>query len=176
VTIFSNDAPGFNRDVLQSEGYKAIRDKIRSFIPQSSIIGMLFEHGEKYTVVKSNESGFLQHCLYTWEVLADHLVTLDTVSREGKFISKTLDDWIGRMEKTQRRQFVEALYTILSATRAQTVSELSADALKSAIAMAQFFGNLDKDTRAVIFKTLAELVKAGKNNLPLLRAPQIPGD
>ena len=59
-SIWSYDGPGMNREMSQSEGFARIREKIRSYIPQTSIIGLLMDYYEPYTVVRSTASGICQ--------------------------------------------------------------------------------------------------------------------
>ena len=47
-SIWSYDGPGMNREMSQTEGYERIRDKIRSYIPQTSIFGLLMDYYEPY--------------------------------------------------------------------------------------------------------------------------------
>ena len=50
--VYSYDAPGFPDSVLNSEGYKRVRERIRVFVPESSIIGMLLSNDLNYVSVK----------------------------------------------------------------------------------------------------------------------------
>ena len=51
LQVDSHDGPGFLPKVMHSAGYQAIRSKITTFLPQSSVIGMLLEHEEEYIIV-----------------------------------------------------------------------------------------------------------------------------
>ncbi|GHV65656.1 hypothetical protein AGMMS49587_20150 [Spirochaetia bacterium] len=171
--IYSNDAPGFNREVLRSSGYKAIKKKIQAFIPQSSIIGMLFEHDDDYTVVKSTQTGIMQHDVYTWEVGHNDVIRLDTVTQGSRFIDRTLKDWIGGMDREQRQRFTDALYDILNSTEAKSLPKLTAGWFKNAGQMIQTYNDIDESTRDIISKTISALFKSAKNNIyTLLPEPQ----
>jgi hypothetical protein len=163
--IYSNDAPGFSKEVVARDGYQAIKDKIHAFVPQSSIIGMLFEHDEDYTVVKSTQTGIMQHDVYSWEVSHDDVIRLDTVTQESRFFDRTLKEWIGGMDKEQRRRFTDALYDILSSTEAKSLPQLTAGWLKNAVHMIQTYNDIDDSTRDVIFQSLGALFKSAKNNI-----------
>lgn len=54
VAVYNNDGPGFLEDVFESAGYRAICQKIRTFIPQTSLFGMMLEHAEQFTIVQSS--------------------------------------------------------------------------------------------------------------------------
>jgi hypothetical protein len=169
--IYSNDAPGFSSRVISSEGYLAIRDKIVSFVPESSVVGMLFEHEDNYTVVKSSRAGLLQHDIYSWEVTCNDLVRLDRVDKHSRFIDKTIKEWIAGLDKEQRQGFAEALYTILSSTEASSIPELTADWFKSAAHMIQSLTSINETSRDMVFKTIGALFQAAKNNINTLLPP-----
>ncbi|MDR2617592.1 MAG: DUF2974 domain-containing protein [Treponema sp.] len=176
--IYSNDAPGFKAHVIHSEGYKAIRDKIISFVPETSVIGMLFEHENNYTVVKSTQTGLLQHDVYSWEVAPADVVRLKRINKESRFIDRTIKEWLAGLDYKQRQSFTEALYTILSSTETSSIPELTAGWLRNAVVMIQSLTSIDDQSRDMVFKTLSALLRAAKNNiytlLPAQKKKQLP--
>ena len=67
--IFSHDSPGFKEEIIKSNEFKFIKNKIIKTIPGSSLIGMMFENNENYYIVKSNKLGGLQqHNPFSWQV------------------------------------------------------------------------------------------------------------
>jgi hypothetical protein len=76
TAVYSNDAPGFHRSFIESDGFLKMRQRIHSFVPQSSVIGMLFEHGNDYAVVKSAQTGIFQHDLYSWDITHNDMVRI----------------------------------------------------------------------------------------------------
>jgi hypothetical protein len=171
--IYSNDAPGFHKHVIKSRGYKEIADRIRSFIPQSSVIGMLLEHGSDYTVVKSSQTGLLQHELYSWEVTHNDMVRAGKVTQGSRFVNKTLGEWISNLDYDQRQQFTEALFTIIGASQAKSVYELTNDRFKAMGRMIQSLGNIDKPTKTLIRKTITALFRSARNNIDTLLKPEL---
>jgi hypothetical protein len=171
--VYSNDAPGFHRNFIESDGYLKIRQRIHSFVPQSSVVGMLFEHGIEYAVVKSTQTGIFQHDLYSWQITHNDMVRLDSVDQGSLFIDKTLREWLSNLDNEHRREFSEALYGILNHAEIKSFSELGADWLNPAIRMIQSLGNLDRTTRKNMGKVIGVLFEAVKNNInTLLPAPE----
>ncbi|MDR2184389.1 MAG: DUF2974 domain-containing protein [Treponema sp.] len=170
AAVYNNDGPGFNGDVLAAKGYEAVKDRIHTFVPQSSVIGMIFEHDDDYTVVKSAQTGLMQHNLYSWEVTFNDVCRLDRVTQRSRFVDRTIKDWISGLDVEQRRQFVDALFDILGSTKARSFTELSSNWLKSAVAMVQTFTAIDDATKNLIGKTLGTLIESAKHNLHLLMA------
>jgi hypothetical protein len=166
--IYSNDAPGFHRGIIESGGFQKIQDRIYSFVPESSVVGMLLEHGEDYTVIKSSQTGLMQHELYSWQVTHNDMIRLDKVSQGSRFVDKTLREWINGLDHEHRRQFFDALYSILSASQAKSFPDLTADWFKSAGLMIGTLKDIDDSTKTLIGKTLSALFRAARNNIDTL--------
>ena len=60
LSVHNHDGPGFHSAMLRDPGYREILERVRTFVPQSSVVGMLLEHEEPYTVVKSRQLSLLQ--------------------------------------------------------------------------------------------------------------------
>ena len=170
--IYSNDAPGFQKNVIASEGFAAIKDRIRSFVPQSSVVGMVFEHGWDHTVIKSTQTGILQHDLYSWEVTRNNMVNVDKVDISSRFVDKTLKDWIGSLDYEHREQFLDALYAILNASETKSIRELEKSWFKAVGRMIKSLGNIDESKRNLIRKILRDLFRFATLNIQTLLKPE----
>ena len=148
--VYNNDGPGFKRSVLEREEYLAIRDRITTIVPQSSLVGMLLEHEERYTIVHSSQKGAFQHDGFSWEVLGTGFIHLEEITREGRHINKIVRDFVNGMTEEKRAQFADALYTVLTCTGAKTLTELRDDGWKTAAAMARTMKDMDKETRKML--------------------------
>ena len=145
--IWSNDGPGFHDDLLDLPEHQRVADRIVSIVPKSSVVGMLLEHEEDYTVVDSSQQGLMQHDGFSWEVLGDHFVKLRSVTRQGHLNDLTLKEWVHNMPLDQREKFVDGLFTVLSASGAVTLTDLKEESLKAAGAMVRAMKDMEKDTR-----------------------------
>ena len=155
VTIYNNDGPGFDREYVNGENFKGVREKILTIVPQSSVVGMLLEHEEEYEIVKSNASGLFQHDGSTWEVSGGSFVHLDTVTENSKLIDRKLKEWLDGMSVAGRERFVDTVFETLSATNAKTLTELTSDKIK----LVKAWGSLDQTTKNFLLKFAAILIK-----------------
>lgn len=159
TAVYSNDGPGFGKNILDDPDYVQIRPRICNLVPQSSVVGMLLEHDENYTVVKSRQkSGFLQHNGLSWEILGNSFVHLEDVNPESRKIDRTVNQWIRDMTPEQREEFAEAVYQLFSVDGAQTLTDLVA-------ARKKWFSHtksLDPKVHDTIQKMLSDLI--GINN------------
>lgn len=160
AAVWSNDGPGFHTDLLDLPQHRRIAERIYSIVPKSSVVGMLLEHEEDYTVVDSDQLGFLQHDGFSWQVMGDHFVTLHQVSRQAHLSDQELRKWVHEMPVEQRAKFVDALFSVLGATGAVTLTDLKTDSLKATGAMAKAMAELDKETRDGLLRFLGILFKS----------------
>ncbi|MDX9899316.1 MAG: DUF2974 domain-containing protein [Spirochaetia bacterium] len=173
-SVYNNDGPGFDSPVLLRDGYTRVKERLFSFVPQSSIIGMMLEHHEHYTVVQSRQVGLLQHDPYSWNLLGADFITVQNVNDSSIFVDRTLKDWVGGLEPAHRELFVDALYEILVSTEATTLPELAGNWIKGLKAASKTLKELDGPTKKVIQDALWQLVKAAKDNLQAMLPSFLP--
>lgn len=164
-TVYNYDGPGFDQTVLARDGYRRIRDRVRTYVPQSSVVGMLLGHEEEYVIVHSTQSGLMQHDTYSWQVEPHGFLCLETVDNGSRFIDFTLKAWLADMSLAQREAFVDAVYNILTETHARTLHEMGEKWFSSALSMVRSYQNLDDETRRAVTQALTLLMKSAKSGL-----------
>ena len=113
VKIYSNDGPGFEEGVLQSSSYRELLPRIKRVLPQKAIVGMLLGHRADYEVVHSTENHAKQHDMLSWEVLGAQMVYEDKLSEQSVAIDGIIKTWVAAMDMSQRRHFVETVFSML---------------------------------------------------------------
>ena len=163
--VHNHDGPGFDGSVLASDGYQRITQKIRTFIPQSSVVGMLLQHEEDYYVVRSSQVGLMQHDPFSWEIQRDQFVYLDEVTDQSKFVDRMLKSWLTQLSPEQREQFVDTLFSILQETNATTLKELTLNWHRNAGIVLKSFREMDETMRQNLHHALGLLLEAAKENV-----------
>jgi len=166
IEVYNNDGPGFSKEMLTSEPYKEVRERIWTIVPQSSVVGMLLEHEEEYLVTKSSQNGIMQHDPLSWEVLGPKFVYLDDVRKESRILDKTLKNWIYEMTEEQREEFVMTLFHVLYGTGAKNLSELSEDRLGNLGALiktVKAVKNMKTEDQEMLSKVIRALIKTYKD-------------
>ncbi len=156
------DGPGFDEKVLKTDGYKNVRTRISTYVPQSSVVGLLLGHEEEYTIVKSTNTGLLQHDTYSWEVERNRFVHLEKVTDASKFLDYTLKEWIASMPPEKREKLVDTIYMILTETNAKTVKELGDNWILNTASALRTIRSLDDETRKVLAEAMRSLAKGAK--------------
>ena len=158
--VWSNDGPGFYGAVLETPQHARLEGRIHSIVPKSSVVGMLLEHEESYTVVDSDQVGLWQHDGFSWQVLGTGFVTLRQVSRQGRRNDLALKEWVRRLPVDQREKFVDGLFEVLTASGATTLTDLKEDGFRAAGAMVRAMKDMEKDTRDALFNAIATLFRS----------------
>lgn len=165
LAVYNNDGPGFLNDLTVTPEHQRIGDRIHTVVPQSSVVGRLMKHERSVQIVHSTYEGLAQHDGFSWEVKGTKFVYLDEPSREGKLADETIDSWSNELSAQQREALADALYEVLTATGAQTLSELNGEKLRSAVGMLKSYKNLDRETRRVLSEAVKLLLRLGTKNM-----------
>lgn len=113
LAVYNNDGPGFAASPWEGEGYLSMAERIHSYIPAESIVGVLLEQQENYTVVHSDQHFLLQHEPMSWSVMGNRFVSLPQRSPLGQLSERLVKAWVTELSIDERRAFVDALYELL---------------------------------------------------------------
>lgn len=124
LQVYNHDGPGFTKYLMGDPGYLAMVPKIKTCIPQSSVIGMLLEHEEPYTVIRSKTVGILQHDPYSWEVMGRGFIPVQEITETSQFVDATIKTWFANMTNQERNQLVDVMFTLLGTGGVDSVQGL----------------------------------------------------
>lgn len=124
LTVYNLDGPGFREKMMSDEGYRTIVPRIHTYIPQSSVIGMLLEHEEPYIVIKSKQIGLLQHETYSWDIMGKTFIPMEEISADSRFLDQTLKAWLADMTLEERNDVVDSLFGLLGTGEVSSAKEI----------------------------------------------------
>lgn len=156
LAIYNNDGPGFRESFLKSERYLKVRDRIFSYVPESSIVGVLMEHDE-YTIIRSANSSVLQHNPFSWMILGPRFIYGEDRSLSGRTFEKAINSWIRSMPVEEREEFVENIYDILVSSNAKTINDLDKTKIKSFLSMQKTFRELGIKKQTQLLLSLSKV-------------------
>ena len=158
--IYSYDAPGLNKAIIETEGYQRTSPKIRRFVPQGSIVGMMLEVPEPATIVKSRAfGGFAQHNAFSWMVEEDGFVTLDQTSPDSQQTDQTLKQWVREVPDSQLKKFFDTFFGLFLDAGITSINELMD--LKNFSKIKEIFQNaqgLDPTEREMLERLAKQLI------------------
>lgn len=167
IKIYNFDGPGLRKGTLAlDKGSEKVLSKIHSFIPQDSIIGRLFEHNEKFTVVKSTSKAFYQHDIYSWEIKGDKLVK-SKITSASDFTDRMITEWLDSATMEEKQIFIDGMFKIFDDAKVKGPLDLKARWTKYAPTLIKSFIDTPNDEKKTILKVWLKLghsfMKARKN-------------
>lgn len=165
IMVYSNDGPGFKKDMIESEAYQAMLPRIKTILPESSIVGMLLEHQEVYEVVRSSHSGIQQHDATSWEVLGKSFVYVEHVAAESVMLDETMKAWIYQLDGKEREQIVEMIFSMLDEANIKTVDDFYRSKWKAVQELMKAKSKLPAETQKLFSKALKLLWTEGNKTV-----------
>ena len=108
--VYNHDGPGFRETMLGREGYQNILPRMKTFLPQFSVVGLLLEQKGEGIVIHSNESGIMQHEPYSWEMIGSDFVKHNGLAEKSYFLDHTMSLWLDGLTENQRELFIDTIY------------------------------------------------------------------
>ncbi len=157
IRVYSNDGPGFTREMLSTEAYRAMAERFVFFVPQSSLIGLLlFNDGDK-EVVKSRARGVYQHNPLSWEIMGDSVVRAGELDNKAKKTEVMIRERLGTMTADERRMLVELMFDVIESAGAKTLVEFNEGKLRRAFTMVRAISELDKESKDTAWFLLSKV-------------------
>lgn len=169
--VYNNDGPGFSEYMIGDPGYTSMVPRIRTFVPQSSIIGMIMEHEEPYTIIRSDQIGIMQHDLFSWEVVGRDFVPMEEITADSRFLNRTIRNWLDGMDLQARSHMVDVLFDFLSTGDITTASDVFQ--FKSLLTYLKTL-ETDEESRKNILAIFGDLLSAARKARQEMSAKSLP--
>lgn len=161
IRVYNNDGPGFNDSALARDIYEKLQGQLVSFVPQSSVIGMLMNHPEHYEIVESDSIGIWQHDPYSWQVEGARFVRKPELAGDSVYIRNVVRHWLSEVDEEERCLFIETLFRVLRSTDARSFGkEFWLGLFTHPREMLSAVQDIDPQSRQRIGRVWAELAKA----------------
>ena len=154
VKIYNLDGPGIP-DCNEAENlYSILQKKLITIVPQSSIVGRLFEQNDDHLIVHSIADGVYQHDVLTWQVKGAEFLPDTEFMPDAVGVGNHLRNVLSELSPEKRESFVEATFKLLFSTGAKTLTDLSK---KIPNLFSQYF-KLSKEEKKAINGPLLKLI------------------
>lgn len=167
--IYSLDGPGFPEAVVNSFEYASVSDRIVKIVPDSSVVGMVLETPERCMVVKSDVEGIMQHFAFSWQMHGGEFDKVEDVASSSVTFNKALNKWLANLSKEQRERAVDALFAVLEASGAGSISAMMAAGPKVIPEMLGTYVGLSGEDRRNLNQALAIMLQAALARNPKVR-------
>lgn len=142
--IYNFDGPGFLKEQVESKEYQSISKKIKMYVPEESIIGMILYHTDNYVVVKAKKFNILQHDAFCWMLNDKHFIS-STLNKRSKNLEKKLTKKLEELSIPERLKLVQDIFNLFKKNNIKDTKEIK---LKSIIHLIKSFQELDKETKS----------------------------
>ena len=163
--VYNFDGPGFNEEIVGSAAFAQRKRCVQTFVPQSSIVGVLMENDEVMTVVRSDGMGIFQHNPYTWQVMGGSFIPLPERTDSSRFADETVRHWLASLSPEVRRRAIDGIFEVLGASDGRNVAELFEP--RKAMGVLRAAGSMDEATRRAVEETFRLLGEALRENVPV---------
>lgn len=153
--VFCFDSPGVNDDVFNSKEYNSIINKVLTVIPDSSIIGRMFNIPKNIKIVKSSQNGIYQHDPFTWEIIKTNFMFIGRDNIKVSEFTLKLNEIVKEMTLEEKKGFSEAMYMILKGNNNYLLLDLEGRVYSL---VAGFF-RLPRENRKYLIKPYKKLIK-----------------
>ena len=155
VKICNLDGQGFSKEIIGNKNFASINQKLVTFLPQASVVGMLFYRNGDTVMVESNEKDILyQHDMFSWKILGNKFVRANTRSEKSIKIEKEMKELLDGMENSELEKFVKGVFGIFDIAEAKTLQDFQNNWIKKSGDILTYMNTLDKQTKDNLWKLI----------------------
>lgn len=111
-------------------------------------------------VVRSDQKGVMQHLTFSWQVSGNDFEYLPQVSPSSQLFNRSLNGWLESLSTADRERAVDALFSVLRSSHADSISDLMAAGLKAVPTMINTFVGLSEADRRHLIEAMGLLMAA----------------
>lgn len=111
-------------------------------------------------VVRSDQKGVMQHLTFSWQVSGNDFEYLPQVSPSSQLFNRSLNGWLESLSTEDRERAVDALFSVLRSSHADSISDLMAAGLKAVPTMINTFVGLSEVDRRHLIEAMGLLMAA----------------
>lgn len=157
IEIYNNDGPGFSLETLKVPEYQKIAKKIKKFVPEGCVFGIMLEYLEEMIVVKSDAKGLMQHNGFTWQIEGIHFIESKSINQDSQAMDTAFKSWLSKVDKETRKNAVDSIFNIIEAAKIKKINDFSEKTFTHLISALKELKNMDSESRNALiqfFKTL----------------------
>lgn len=166
IMAYSFDGPGFFHEIGGSRGFKRALPKMKTYLPEGSIIGTMLDHPERVLVTKSTVAMISQHDPRRWRVGRDSFVLSNGLSRGARILRHSLIQFNHDIPDSRRGEMWSALFDTFDERNITDMNQLTQHKLLGTVKFSRIIMSLAPDLRKIALKILTNIIATTKNNLP----------
>ncbi len=165
LEVYNFDGPGFIDEILKTKEYKYMIPRVRKYIPEESIIGMLMYTKAKTTIIKSDLKGINQHDPMSWKICRNQFETADAIADSSILIDEIIKKWAVQFDYETRALFGDVFFSSLVSSGHTKMSQITSSAVRSVASITKEVQGLTPENQALVWDVFGKLVAAGGDSL-----------
>lgn len=157
IAVYNFDGPGFLERIQDTPRYLATKNKIHTYVPSDSIVGMLLEHEKEYVTVKCDGEGIKQHNPLFWHVRRGYLYSEPNNEWVREVADLTFAGFLKEMTLDDRRFVTDMVFSIVSKCGATSFSELSKNPIRNTKIILASYSRLSDSQKRILIKASKKL-------------------
>ncbi len=155
--VYSFDAPGLPDRTIATPRWNDVIKKSRSYIPSTSIFGVMFNTIPNPKVVKADAIGVFQHDAFSWRIMGERFVYEKDISVISRLHGEALRQFFSSSTKDDREIVVDIIYKVLSSVKEENVFHIPLVIIEHLDLFNKEIASLTKEEREVLRKMLRTL-------------------
>ena len=157
--VYSFDGPGFRAKGLFKDKEDRL-EKYTKFVPQSSVVGVLFSNETDIKIIKSRSLLLLQHNPFEWVIKNNDFVYLNKRTISSRYLEQSLNYWIESLNEKDRERFTEIIFGELDNFKTQDITTFFKTLLLQISPAWKAYRGLDKEDKKVVNRVVKRLFKS----------------
>ncbi|MBR6084224.1 MAG: DUF2974 domain-containing protein [Spirochaetales bacterium] len=163
--IYNFDGPGFCFDINASANFKDIKNRIHSYVPGSTVVGMLMKHMDDYAVVSSMNTGIMQHYAFYWKIEGQSFVLKKNRSMSSRSMDVAFNQWLDAFSFEERKALVETIFSIIEESGVKYFDDFSSSGFAEKRAVLSRMHNMDPQNKKMIRVFFGKLMRASQKEM-----------
>ena len=165
IRSYSFDGPGYRHQIYGTEGFQANQQKMKTYMPESSIVGCMLDHPERVLVVKCTSPATSQHDPRVWSVGRDSYVLAKGLTATARIIRHSLIQFNHTIPAEKRGEMWSALFDAFGSLDITKVQQISGIAGTYRFGRAYFA--MEPEMRAIFRQIFNKIIETASQSLSL---------
>lgn len=160
--VFDHDGPGFKKKIFSTTEFKRIENRIDKMVPQSSVIGILLNYYDQYSIVKSQGVlGLFQHDPFNWQIdrKTGDFVSYKRRTKSSKALDISFNSFLDSLNEDQRSFLVKKIFNLFDEAGIKTVKELKSKGFTLLRTYRRLYKNDNEEERKKIDVMLRQVAR-----------------
>lgn len=167
IKALSFDGPGFFHKVYHSDGFIRTKKKMKTYLPEASIIGTMLDHPERVLIVKSDAPMKDQHDPRRWAVGRNSFVLAESLTTGARILRHALIHFNHSIPDSKRGEMFSALFDAFENSEISDVNQITTHKLVGTYRLGRVLLSLDPDQRQILNSIFSDIWNTYRSNMNL---------